>query len=84
VATECRSTFFNISLATIVNKWLGESEKMMRVLFDLVKHYSPSTKVLDEIVSIMSSRESADSHEAMRRLKTELLIQHDELVKNYE
>lgn len=74
VATECRTTFFNISLATLISKWLGESEKMMRVLFDLARYYSPSTIFLDEIDSIMTARDGGETHEATRRVKTELLI----------
>ena len=80
VASECQTTFFNISASSIVSKYHGESEKMLRMLFDLAKANKPSTIFIDEIDSIMTKRgNSSNEHEASRRLKTELLIQMDGL-----
>jgi len=74
VATEADSMFFSISSADLVSKWLGESERLVRSLFDMARQHKPAIIFIDELDSLCSARSDNES-EAARRIKTEFLVQ---------
>lgn len=74
VATECSSTFYFVSSADLVSKYVGESERYVKQLFQMAKETIPSIIFIDEIDSLCSTRKESDN-DSSTRIKTEFLQQ---------
>ena len=55
VATECGTTFFNISTSTLGSKYRGESERIVRLIFEMVRVRDGVTIRLDPCLCDSSS-----------------------------
>ncbi|CAF3935309.1 unnamed protein product [Rotaria sp. Silwood2] len=60
---------------------VGEGEKLVRALFAAARELQPSIIFIDEVDSLLTQRKESE-HDAMRRLKTEFLVQFDGVQTN--
>jgi vacuolar protein-sorting-associated protein 4 len=75
VATEAGGSYFiSVSSSDLVSKWQGQSERLVKALFELAREKQPCIIFVDEVDSLCSARSDTES-ESSRRIKTEFLVQ---------
>jgi transitional endoplasmic reticulum ATPase len=77
VAHETESNFIAIKGPEIYNKYVGESEKRVREIFDKARQVSPSIIFIDELDSIASSRSNYEGNNATEQVVNQLLTELD-------
>lgn len=60
-AGECGARFLSIGIHEIIDKYWGESEKMMHALFEEARHRAPTVLFFDEFDALGSSRGRSES-----------------------
>ena len=64
------AVFINLHASSVASKWRGESEKLVRVAFELARYNSPSVLFLDEAEALLGDRGGIGEHESSRRYRT--------------
>ena len=76
IAHESGAEFFVVSGPEIVSKWLGDSESMLRRIFEAAEAADRAIIFFDEIDSVAEKR-GGDQHEASKRLVAQFLTEMD-------
>jgi len=84
VATEAQATFFSVSASDMMSKWVGESERLVKALFEVAREQKPAIIFVDEIDALLPSRsgESGGSAGSGNRVVGEFLAQLDGVGKD--
>ena len=77
LATESGVNFISIKSPTLMNKWVGESERAVREVFHKAKLAAPCVLFLDEIDSIAPHRRGSDATAVSDRIIAQLLTEMD-------
>lgn len=76
IANKSGATFLEISGPQFISKWVGQSEEILRLVFDYAKKQERCIVFFDEIDSVAGHR-SDESHESSRRVVAQLLTLMD-------
>lgn len=78
LAHESGAAFINLHISTLMEKWYGDSNKMVNAVFSLARKLQPSIVFIDEIDALLRTRRSGD-HEATGMVKAEFMTHWDGL-----
>jgi transitional endoplasmic reticulum ATPase len=77
VAGELEATFFAIAPSEVLNKWVGESEKNIRKLFDAARACGRAVVFIDEVEALVPRRRESEAGGVMQRVVPQILAELD-------
>lgn len=79
IAKESEANFLSIKGPELLSKWIGESEKAVRKVFEKARQTSPTIIFFDEIDAIAHRRTGGENNEVTERVVNQLLTEMDGL-----
>ncbi len=81
IASENEMTFFNVSVADILSKWVGESERITKEIFRQAREKAPSIVFFDEIEALFTIRGMLDTSGVHKNIIAQILSEMDGLIE---
>eukprot|EP01038_Epipyxis_sp_PR26KG_P006954 gene6954-9510_t len=82
LAKETNSTFINIKASSIMEKFVGESDKLVVALFQLGRKLSPTIIFIDEIDTLLRTRSADNNNQVLASVQGLFLTEWDGLQTN--
>ena len=79
VAKESEANFISIKGPELLSKWVGESEKAVREIFNKARQVSPAIIFIDEIDAMAPNRSSDQHNQSNEKVVNQLLTEMDGL-----
>mmetsp|Transcript_2326 Transcript_2326/g.3513 ORF Transcript_2326/g.3513 Transcript_2326/m.3513 type:complete len:701 (-) Transcript_2326:1042-3144(-) len=73
IARQSKCFFLNVTVSSLLSKWLGDANKLVKAAFTLAEKLQPCIIFVDEVDALLSKRGSSSEHEATLQLKTEFM-----------
>lgn len=83
IATECKTKFISIKGPELLDMYVGETERMVRDLFQKAKNASPCVLFFDELDAFVPGRGAEDSGSVMDRVVSQFLAEMDEVSRTH-
>ncbi|AJF61321.1 TPA: CDC48 family AAA ATPase [Candidatus Woesearchaeota archaeon] len=81
VANESQANFILVKGPELLSKWVGESEKAVRKVFEKARQTSPTIIFFDEIDSLAPRRGMGSDNQVTERVVNQLLTEMDGLIE---
>ncbi|OQS03693.1 ATPase [Thraustotheca clavata] len=82
IAKESGAFFINLKVSTLMSKWFGESQKLVKAAFSLAQKLAPCIIFIDEVDSFMGNRSGNASDPTYNSMKTEFMALWDGFTEN--
>ena len=67
--TEAGATFISIKASSVMDKWFGESDRLVSALFRLGRKLAPSVIFIDEIETLLKKRNAGEQNSGLHSMQ---------------